>query len=174
MRVDRPRILMFAPLCYPPASSEAIATSKLLLAALDAGWEIDVISQADLGHYYPANIDGVWEPISRIVHNIEGIKLSGIVKGLAPWTAIHKTSGLESIFWSLKALRLGMHLLSKKKYDFILSRAAPQYGHLPALIISRWTNIPWVASWSDPMPPQKAPQPQPNQCLRFHHALELL
>jgi hypothetical protein len=159
MRVDRPRILMFAPLCYPPAGSEAIATAKVLLAMLDAGWEMDVISQKDFGHYYPANIDGIWKPITRIVHNIEGIKSDGIVKRLSRRTAIHKTSGLESISWSWKALCLGMRLFSKKKYDFILSRAAPQYGHLPALILSRWTSIPWIASWSDPMPPQKAPPP---------------
>lgn len=159
MRVNQPRILMFAPLCYPPAGSEAIATAKLLLAAIDAGWELDVISQKDFGHYYPANIDGIWEPITQIVHNIEGIRSDGIVKTLSHWTAIHKTSGLESIFWSWKALCLGIRLLSKKKYDFILSRAAPQYGHLPALILSRWLGLPWIANWSDPIPALKAPPP---------------
>lgn len=159
MGINRPRILMFAPYCYPPAGSEAIATAKLLLAALDVGWEIDVISQGGFGNYYPANVNEVWKPIDRIVHNIEGIETVGIIKRLGRWKATHGTRSLESISWSWKASFLGLRLLSKKNYDFILSRATPQYSHLPALIISRFSGIPWVANWSDPIPPQKAPPP---------------
>jgi hypothetical protein len=159
MRVDRPRILMFAPLCYPPAGSEAIATAKLLLAALDAGWEIDVISQSNFGQYYPTNMNGIWKPITRIIHNIEGIKKGGIFQSFSNSSAAKSPNSLQSISWSWKALFLGLRLLSKKKYDFILSRATPQYGHLPALIVSRLSGVPWIANWSDPIPPDKAPPP---------------
>jgi glycosyltransferase involved in cell wall biosynthesis len=150
---------MFAPLCYPPAGSEAIATAKLLLAMLDAGWELDVISQADFGQYYPTNMNGIWEPITRIVHNIEGIKKGGIFQSLNNSSAAKSLNSLQSISWARKALFRGLRLLSKKKYDFILSRATPQYGHLPALIVSRLSGVPWIANWSDPIPPQKAPPP---------------
>jgi hypothetical protein len=159
MEYYRPRILMFAPYCYPPAGSEAIATAKLLLAALDVGWEMDVISQSDLGQYYPANMNGIWEPITRIVHNIEGIKKGSIFQRLNNSSAVKFPNSLQSISWSWKALFVGLRLLSKKKYDFILSRATPQYGHLPALIVSRLSGVPWIANWSDPIPPQKAPPP---------------
>ena len=159
MQVDRPRILMFAPLCYPPASSEAIATAKLLLAALDAGWEIDVISQSDFGQYYPTNINGVWEPLTRIVHNIDGIKKGGFFENVSHRAGLESFNSLQSISWARKALFAALRLASKKKYDFILSRATPQYGHLPALILSRWSGLPWIANWSDPIPPQKALPP---------------
>jgi hypothetical protein len=150
---------MFAPLCYPPAGSEAIATAKLLLAALDAGWEIDVISQSDFGQYYPTNANGAWEPLTRIVHNIEGIKKGGFFENLSQSPGLKSFDRLQSISWATKALYTALRLVSKKKYDLILSRATPQYGHLPALILSRWSELPWVANWSDPIPPQKAPPP---------------
>jgi len=159
MRVDRPKILMFAPLCYPPAGPEAIATAKLLLGALDAGWEIDVISQSDFGQYYPTNANGIWGPLTRIVHNIDGIKKGGFLENVNHWPKLKSFNSLQSISWTRKALFTALRLVSKKKYDFILSRATPQYGHLPALILSRWLGLPWVANWSDPMPSQKAPPP---------------
>jgi hypothetical protein len=159
MRVDRPRILMFAPLCYPPAGPEAIAAAKLLLAMLDAGWGVDVISQTDFGQYYPATTSGMWEPLTRIIHNIDGIKKGGFLENVSHWPKLKSFNSLQSISWTRKALFTALRLFSKKKYDFILSRATPQYGHLPALILSRWLGLPWVANWSDPMPPQKAPPP---------------
>jgi glycosyltransferase involved in cell wall biosynthesis len=61
--------------------------------------------------------------------------------------------------WVIKAVFTGFVALRREKYDVLLSRAAPQYGHLPALIVSRITGIPWIANWSDPMPPQKSPPP---------------
>jgi glycosyltransferase involved in cell wall biosynthesis len=144
---------MFAPYCYPPAGSEAIVTSKLLLAMIDAGWEIDVISQSDFGHYYPASKNGIWDPIKKIVHNIPAFRDRSFFKKFS--TLFY----LQSISWARKAVRVARQLLSKRQYDFILSRATPQYGHLPALVISRQTGIPWIANWSDPLPPQKAPPP---------------
>jgi glycosyltransferase involved in cell wall biosynthesis len=65
----------------------------------------------------------------------------------------------ESLLWVAKAVRAANALLTRKRYDLIMSRVAPQYGHLPALILSRKVDLPWIASWSDPMPQIKAPQP---------------
>jgi hypothetical protein len=48
-----PRIIMFAPYCYPPVGSEAIVTSKLVYAMLKAGWGVDVVTQANVVEYYP-------------------------------------------------------------------------------------------------------------------------
>jgi len=144
---------MFAPYCYPPAGSEAIVTCKLLLVMLDAGWEVDVISQSDFGHYYPTSVNGVWEPIRHVVHNMNGIEMGSIIGKFKFLTY------LQSISWVKKAMRLARQLLSKKEYDVILSRATPQYGHLPALMLCRKFHIPWIANWSDPLPPQKAPPP---------------
>ncbi len=159
MSTDKPRVFMFAPFCYPPASAEAIVTAKLLLAALDAGWEIDVISQTNAGQFYPYNANGIWKPLNEIVKNIDGFKGFEALKKLSPPTLKRVFSKIESLVWVIKAVYAARRLSSKKKYDIILSRVAPQYGHLPALILSQLLDVPWVANWSDPMPPRKSPPP---------------
>ena len=159
MYIYHPSVLMFAPYCYPPAGSEAIATSKLLLAALDFGWGVDVVSQANFGLSYPASTNGVWESLTRIVHNIDGVKKGGMIETLGRKPSMQFFGNLQSISWARKALFTALRLASKKKYDFILSRVTPQYGHLPALVLHRLSGIPWIANWSDPIPTQKAPPP---------------
>lgn len=159
MSADKPRILMFAPLCYPPAGSEAIATAKLVLAAMDAGWELDVVCQADFGQYYPATADGAWESVGGIVHSVGATKTSGVLPHFRHWAGMKAFTSLQSLRWAREAWSVGSHLLSGRKYDFILSRATPQYGHLPALMLSRSCGLPWIANWSDPIPPAKAPPP---------------
>jgi hypothetical protein len=151
-----PRILMFAPLCYPPAGSEAIVTSKLVLAMIEEGWKIKVISQADFGHYYPTTDNDHWTPLPSVVKNISGINEKGLMARLLRPTL---TNRVKTISWVVKAIFAGFVAAKREKYDFILSRVAPQYGHLPALIVSRIVKIPWIANWSDPMPPQNAPPP---------------
>jgi len=144
---------MFSPYCYPPAGSEAIVTSKLLLAMLDSGWDVDVISQSNFGHYYPFSQNEVWNPVKKIVYNISAFENRVFLKRFG------SLSYLQSISWANKAIKVAQRLISGEKYDFILSRATPLYGHLPALIIANKTGIPWIANWSDPLPPQKAPPP---------------
>ncbi len=135
---------MFAPFVYPPVGSEEIATSKVLLAMMERGWEVDVISFADSKRYYPDEGQGEWLPLNKIVHGVKGFPFSG---------------KMGTISWVVKAYAVGRKLAARKQYDFIMSRAAPQFGHLPALFVSRRLGLPWIANWSDPMPPRKAPQP---------------
>lgn len=146
MSFRSPRILLFAPECYPPAGAEAIVTSKLVLAALEAGWRIDVVCQAKAGQYYPVEADGVWAPLRQVVHELDP----------ARWRVPRR---LQSLAWVLMAVRQGHRLLKRNQYDAICSRVMPQYGHLPALILARRHRIPWIANWSDPMPREKAPPP---------------
>jgi glycosyltransferase involved in cell wall biosynthesis len=159
MRTDKPRVLMFAPFCYPPAGAEAIVTAKLLLAALDAGWDIDVISQKNAGQFYPYSINGIWKPITDVVKNIDTSKGFELFKRLQNAHLRKVLNRIQSLLWVEKAFSTARRLSIKKKYDFILSRVSPQYGHLPALLVSQKLKIPWIANWNDPMPPQKSPYP---------------
>ena len=152
--MDKPRILLFAPLCYPPAGSEAIVTSKLVLAMLEAGWKVDVITQGDFGHFYPTTDNGTWDDVKAACHTIHAgrSRLISMISG-GHW---------QSILWAKKAAFLAKELVKKKPYDYMMSRATPMYGHLPALMVSRSFKIPWIANWSDPLPPTKAPLPYGN------------
>lgn len=153
----KPRILMIAPQCYPPAGAEAIVTAKLLLAFLEAGWEVDVIGQAEAGQFYPADPQGVWFPLQGIVHNINAGFAGRIGSGNGMFRRLLLRT--HSFSWALRAASLARSLASRKNYDVILSRVAPQYGHIPALIFSLFSGLPWIANWSDPMPSQKGPPP---------------
>jgi hypothetical protein len=151
-----PRILMFSPLCYPPAGAEAIVTSKLVLAMIDTGWKVKVIAQSNFGHFYPTTDNDNWKPLLSVVDNISGMSDKGFMAHILGPALTNK---LRTLLWVIKAIFAGLIALRKERYDVLLSRAAPQYGHLPALIVSRITSVPWIANWSDPMPPQKSPPP---------------
>lgn len=155
--ITKPRILMIAPQCYPPAGAEAIVTAKLLLTFLEAGWEVDVIGQTEAGQFYPSDPEGVWSPLRGVVNNID----VGCAGRLGGGNGLLKRSLLrtQSFTWAIRAVFLARRLASRKKYDAMLSRVAPQYGHIPALILSLFSDLPWIANWSDPMPPQKGPPP---------------
>lgn len=150
---------MFAPLCYPPAGSEAIVTCKLLVAMFDAGWQVDVITQSDYGQYYPSGPSNTWRAIVPAIHSISGIDKVNIPSKLSGWRKLHIANALRTVSWCIKAVAMGLRLASRTRYDLVLSRAAPQYGHLPALFFTVFKGVPWIANWSDPMPQQKAPPP---------------
>lgn len=157
MMVAKPHILMIAPQCYPPAGAEAIVTAKLLLAFLDAGWEVDVIGQTEAGQFYPTDSDGVWAPLQGLVNNIDAYFARYIGKGDGLLGRLLLRT--QSFTWALRAALVVRRMASQKKYDVIMSRVAPQYGHIPALVFSLFSDLPWIANWSDPMPSQKGPPP---------------
>jgi hypothetical protein len=150
------RILMIAPLCYPPAGAESIVTSKLVLAMIDAGWDVKMLSQSKSNHFYPVSDKDDWKPLRAVVCDISSISEKGF---MAHILGSKLTNKLGILIWIIKTIFKSIIILKKGKYETLISRAAPQYGHLPALIVRCITGIPWIANWSDPMPPQKASPP---------------
>lgn len=143
-RPVKARALLFAPFCYPLAGAEAIATAKLVIAFINAGLEIDVITQADASRYYPDACGSFWSRLRHALHPVQAV--SG-ARRLAP------------LVWAVRAALRARLLMARARYDVVLSRATPQYGHLPPLLLPGLRRIPWVANWSDPLPPAKAPPP---------------
>lgn len=146
----KPRVLMFAPYSFPPMCAESIATTKFISMLLKNEWKIDVIASRDIIACYPKDDNHRWAGVEQSVHLVgySGRRIFGLT--------VFK---LKSVQWSLQAISVALKLLKKNKYDVILSRATPLYGHLPALIIQKKTQIPWIANWSDPVPQDKAPSP---------------
>ena len=151
---------MFAPACYPPAQPEAIVNAKLAVAMLEKGWEIDVITnpRADYA-WYGSNCFASWSsllehltPVSEYPSTYSHIPL--IIKSFL----FSKLIGKRPL-WSVPAFKVALSLASRKRYDFIISRANPCTAHLAALLLHKQTNVPWIANWNDPMPPYKQPYP---------------
>lgn len=154
-----PRILMFAPSCYPPGNPEAFVNANLVLAFLDAGWEIDVVSRSGLDQWYPSDLDP-WRAVASRTTTVAEIprtlasRLLGGVK--VPLVSGQLAPGAR---WAYPAAREGLRLAARKRYDFILSRVLPSDAHLAAFIVARKSGIPWIANWNDPSPWEKFPPP---------------
>jgi glycosyltransferase involved in cell wall biosynthesis len=143
------RILIFAPEAFPPVSAESIVTTKFIYALIKQGIEVRVIHNPSGLLLYPVDTDPALNGISNVLINpyprfIEKIKIP---------------SKLKSLIWSLSAFIKGLSIIRTQRPDFIISRVMPVYGHFPALLISLFYKIPWVANWSDPTPLSISPKP---------------
>jgi glycosyltransferase involved in cell wall biosynthesis len=145
---------MFAPAFAPFANPEAIVNSKLVLAFLEAGWEVDVISRnlAEKSTYnYGSGWVDPWLPLRKIMHvtdyNVGG-RLRRFAGGL--WGGLRMGYFITGCRWATHAYDIGLRLHREKQYDLIMSRALPSSAHLPAKKLSADTNMPWIANWNDP------------------------
>ncbi len=153
-----PRIIMFAPLCYPPANSEAIVNAKLVRAMLRAGWHVDVISDPKTLHWYP--VDGTWADLEGAVHKVPASPPTVAARLRAGANALRHAGCLGRYpSWAVPAFEAARDLVKRRPYDFILSRAVPDTAHFPALMLHRHTGLPWIANWNDPQPQAMSPPP---------------
>ena len=60
-----------------------------------------------------------------------------------------RTLTLEPAGWYHHALRKGLEILSKEKFDIIFSSYGPSTSHLVASKLHRQTGIPWVSEFRD-------------------------
>jgi glycosyltransferase involved in cell wall biosynthesis len=144
------RILMFAPAFAPFANPEAIVNSKLALAFLDAGWEVDVVSRnlaEESSYNYGSAWTEPWLPLKKITNVVE-YTAGGRLRQLcgAVWGGFRTGHFIEGCRWAAGAFDMGISLHKKNLYDVILSRQA----HLPAMMMSLETGLPWIANWNDP------------------------
>lgn len=160
--MNPPRILMFAPSCYPPGNPEAFVNANLVLAFRDAGLEIDVVSRSGLDQWYPGDADP-WQAVGErttAVAEIRRTPLSRVLGGVKVWLASGQVA--PGGRWALPAATEGLRLALTKRYDFIISRVLPSDAHLAAYIVAKRTGIPWIANWNDPSPWEKFPAPYPE------------
>jgi glycosyltransferase involved in cell wall biosynthesis len=145
---------MFAPAFAPFANAEAIVNSKLALAMLDAGWDVDIVSRNLVGvssYDYGSTWVEPWVRLREHTFELVDRNVSLLLRKLSSAiSAIRLGHAVEGCQWAARAYDLALKLHSQKPYDVILSRAFPDYAHLPALVMTRKTKVPWIANWNDP------------------------
>jgi glycosyltransferase involved in cell wall biosynthesis len=157
---DRPRILMLAPQCFPLYSPEAIVSAKLALAAVQAGWHVDVLSGPHSRAGFQSNGESsFWAPVLRgVVYAPGWLKGSRVLQRLTDLIAVRRTGWMvPGGGWAAWAVNVGSRLLARKRHNVILSRYWP--ATLAGLVLSRRTGVPWVANWNDPWPGAMNPRP---------------
>ena len=60
-----------------------------------------------------------------------------------------RTLSLEPIGWHRHALKKGLEILSKEKFDIIFSSYGPSMSHFIASKLHKQTGVPWVAEFRD-------------------------
>jgi glycosyltransferase involved in cell wall biosynthesis len=155
------RILMFAPHFAPSTYPEAIVNSKLVLAMLHRGHEVDVISRRFVGNIryeYLSEWIAPWDALKTCVHPVEYDPLDANEFGLyrrflraakVAYAGLRLGHPIVGCRVSMRELAIAMTLHAGKKYDVILSRAIPEAAHLPAMAMAKQTRLPWVANWND-------------------------
>jgi Glycosyl transferase 4-like domain len=154
-----PRVLMLAPYCYPPAGAESIVAAKLAVALIEAGWQVTIVTDPDNEAFYPAAGSARFRALEPRIRKVRAWKTRPPAQEIAGIEPRRHASRLRGIAWSVGAALLARRLLRAHDFDAVLSRSMPQYGHLAGLLLGRRRRVPWIASWSDPLPLAKAPPP---------------
>jgi glycosyltransferase involved in cell wall biosynthesis len=148
-------ILIIAPETYPPVSAESIVTAKLIYSMQKRGVEIKVLHNPSGLELYPQGDNNPFSEIKQLLIN----PFPKTVQKL------NLPSKLKLILWSFFTFSKGLQLIREKRPDLIMSRVMPIYGHLPALGIKVFWNIPWITNWSDPAPISISPVPYKKKTL---------
>jgi glycosyltransferase involved in cell wall biosynthesis len=162
--LDRPRILMIAPVFYPypPVWPEGMVNAKLALAMKTAGWHIDIIvaGYPHASNRYPSDEAG-WKELVNNVHIINREDSRTLTHKLLDMMQGFILTGhlLRQLGWGFSVIEVANKLNLQHNYDVIISRAVPDYAHFAALLVHRKTGIPWIANWNDPTPNHKFPPP---------------
>jgi glycosyltransferase involved in cell wall biosynthesis len=148
------RALFFAPQFAPFANPEAFVNNKLVLAFMARGWHVDVLTRS-YGGTVPYDYGSVWTepwlPLRNVAHEIKYHTGGALLKTADTIRCAVKTRRLiEGCRWAARAFEVAGNLVKKNKYDVIISRAVPDSAHLPAMLLTGKTCIPWIANWNDP------------------------
>ena len=141
---------------YPPyLFSENLCNGKLVMALLQAGIEVDVISRIDEGPSYGTDWTEPWNMLKPTAHTITyesgnriqqfaDVVYSGLIMG---------GSFVPGVRWMRRAYEKAVELISTNQYDAILTRSPNDTAHFIGEKLKKKTGIKWIANWNDPAAP---------------------
>lgn len=151
---------MFAPWFPPHRNSEAHANGNLVLAFIRKGWNVDIISEPLYDRETNNILLSRWHPFAERINLVPNELTHGINKIVMRIKSISTVGHpIPGVSWAFCALKKARELSLKTRYDVIMSRSMPHYGHLPALVFARETKLPWIVNWNDPEPAIRSPKP---------------
>lgn len=152
------KVLFIAPSCIPVTGAEAIVNLKLLKVLSQDEFRIDVVSRLHSNQLYP-NIDhkqyGVDLNSLHIIETDRRFSLKTLwlhIKAFFLFGASYRGA-----HWACIALPTILDLVNKNKYDAVITKDLP--GELIGSYLKRKKGLKWLATWNDPYPIQKYPEP---------------
>lgn len=157
--MNNKKILFIAPESFPINGPECIVNIKLIKLLSENGYIIDLISKKHNFSKYP-----VKENLSDLGININSNKIITVDNKLSFSTILdHFFTYLKfgvvfkGAHWALKALKFSEEMIKSNKYDLILTKSAPSF--LVGFYLKKKYDIKWFATWNDPYPGEKYPEP---------------
>lgn len=153
------RILMIAPFSYPVMGAEAIVNINLLRVLSEScDFEIDLISRKAKWETYPS---GSLESYGVRLNSLKVIEVDNKINLSTIWLLIKSFIKFGVYFkgshWAAKALPYVVKKAKEYRYDYVLTKNSPSL--LLGWYIKKKFGLKWVASWNDPYPQSKYPEP---------------
>lgn len=138
----------FAPYTF----SESLCNSKLVLAMMEKGWHVDVISRIDNGTNYSTEWSEPWILLKDITHQIKYPLGNKFTRTIDVLKSAMKMNGFlfEGIRWCAHAYDYAFELCKKNSYDVIITRSPSDIPHIIGYKLSKRTGIKWISNWNDP------------------------
>ena len=141
---------------YPPyLFSENLCNGKLVLALMEAGIEVDVISRVDEGPSYGSKWTEPWnilEPTANIISYPAGNKLTRLCDII--YSGIIMEGNFQAgVRWMRRAYQKALMLIKKHHYDAILTRSPHDISHFIGEKLKKETGLLWIANRNDPASP---------------------
>ncbi len=154
------RLLLLAPNCIQESDPEGIVNAKFARALLRAGYQVSLLSalRTATRNRYPAITAGSSVELAAICHPIQLPYVWSAHNVLSHFQAWRRTGYLlKGSAWVDGAAGVAELLLQQHHFDFVISRNPP--SELLGLALAKNHGIPWIATWNDPYPTEKYPQP---------------
>ncbi len=144
--------ILFIASGFPPFEfSENIANGKLVLALINSGHSVQVISKIDEGQTYNSEWREPWLELKSLTFTIS-YSVGGPLQ--RPYEIIKNTIRfkypLEGIRWAGFAYKKAKELIQEGKIDIILTRSPSDIAHLVGLRLKKKLKVKWIANWNDP------------------------
>lgn len=152
------RILFIAPASIPVNGAEAIVNVKLLKLLVAEGYKIDVISKKAKWEHYPLMQEEKLQSELESVNIIEvdnSFSLKTLWLHLMAWKRFHVA--FKGVHWAYLASRVAKQKLSEHNYACVITKNYP--SELLGCFLKRKYGLPWVATWNDPYPHERFPEP---------------
>ncbi len=144
--------ILFIASGFPPYEfSENIANGKLVLALLNSGHSVQVISKIDEGQTYNSEWREPWlqlKPLTlTITYPVGGSwqRSCEIIKN-----TIRFGYPIEGIRWAGFTYKKAKELIQEGNIDIILTRSPSDIAHLVGLRLKKKLKVKWIANWNDP------------------------
>lgn len=158
MSLKGKRILFIAPESFPINGAEAIVNIKQLEVLSKAGCIIDVVSKKRKWTDYPIMKLSDTDIHLNSLHVLEvDNRLNWRTIRLHLLTFVAFGIVYKGAHWAWPALQVCKRLIKENRYDCVMTKSFP--SELVGYWIKKHGHIKWIATWNDPYPVAKYPEP---------------